>query len=64
MDRLSRAFRGRRASEAAYEPIKDDDGIDGSGSSSITQDTTLPARFSWVEYGIFVLLGVSMLWAW
>ena len=61
MDRLRRVFYSRQVSEAAYEPIESE-GVDSSDSST-TQDVT-PKKFSWVEYGTFVLLGVSMLWAW
>lgn len=52
MDRLRKFLRG----EQPYEPIRED-------------GTDEPARphtpvFSYVDYSIFLLLGVSMLWAW
>ena len=57
MDRLSAYFRPRRRRPSqAYEPL-DDERIT---SESVRQ---LPP-FSWLEYAIFVLLGIAMLWAW
>lgn len=56
MDRLRRLWR----TEQAYEPLE----------SSITEadqqtESSRPTpRFSWLEYGVFLLLGVAMLWAW
>jgi len=48
----------------AYKPI-DESNHDGSSEESDSRDDTkTKAAFSWIEYGIFLLLGVSMLWAW
>ena len=50
----------------AYEPIQDqqhEEDDDGSVSDETPQDAEGPP-FSWVEYSIFLLLGVAMLWAW
>ena len=56
MDRLKKLFQG----EQAYEPITEDStGADGHGSPSRKQ-----RPFSYIEYTIFLLLGISMLWAW
>lgn len=66
IDRLRALFNGSD-SEPEYEPI--------SSSSSVHEDDTrrpvlvLPDQveatpFSWFEYGIFMLIGVAMLWAW
>lgn len=41
----------------AYEPLDDD------SDSNDPRGARRP-RFSWLEYSIFLLLGVSMLWAW
>lgn len=58
MDKAKQLLRG----EPAYEPIHD-----------VTQEEQPISeeqlgknrrRFSWVEYGIFLLLGIAMLWAW
>lgn len=54
MERARKALR-RRAS-LVYEPL--DDGAGGGQAHPHKQ------RFSWLEYFIFLLLGVSMLWAW
>jgi solute carrier family 29 (equilibrative nucleoside transporter), member 1/2/3 len=63
MDRVKRFFQPEP--EQPYEPIQDDIHDDGEstvgdGSDSGTQERT----FSWMEYFIFMLLGVAMLWAW
>ncbi|CAK4032443.1 Nucleoside transporter FUN26 [Lecanosticta acicola] len=45
--------------EQEYEPIENGD--DGEPSPTATRK---PRGFNYVEYGIFLLLGISMLWAW
>ena len=55
MERFREAIKQRRSSPS-YEPL--DDGTDGE------QHSKNGTRFSWLEYGIFLLLGISMLWAW
>lgn len=66
VDRLRALFNNPNP-EPEYEPI--------SSSSSIHEDDVrrpvlvLPDQaetepFSWFEYGIFMLIGVAMLWAW
>ena len=60
MEALKSAFKGRRASTAAYEPIE---GENENGESTASRASLKP-RFSWIEYSIFVLLGIAMLWAW
>ena len=54
-------MRRREVSTADYEPVRTD-GTEELGSSVYEQDEK--ASFSWTEYAIFMLLGVSMLWAW
>ncbi|MCJ1252921.1 hypothetical protein MMC24_000727 [Lignoscripta atroalba] len=59
MDRIFRALKRRRPSQS-YEPLE---------GGSVSEDGTSLApwpktRFSWLEYYIFLLLGISMLWAW
>lgn len=56
MDRLRRLWQG----EQAYEPIQNDSTAGGEQE----QDANKKHTFSYVEYSIFVLLGISMLWAW
>ncbi|KAI4171085.1 MAG: hypothetical protein LQ343_004497 [Gyalolechia ehrenbergii] len=58
MDRIRNALNGRRNSSPSYAPLGD--GQDGDANTAKAPN---PA-FSWLEYGIFLLLGVSMLWAW
>ena len=55
MDRVRRALSWRPENPPAYESLDDDP--DGPKRAHKT-------RFSWLDYSIFLLLGVSMLWAW
>jgi hypothetical protein len=59
MNRVKRIFQA----EPAYEPIQDDhrEADDVSESVERQNDTS---TFSWIEYSIFLLLGIAMLWAW
>jgi solute carrier family 29 (equilibrative nucleoside transporter), member 1/2/3 len=59
MDRIKRVLRQEPSED--YEPIRSD-AIDDMGTSF--HEDAPKAEFSWVEYIIFLLLGVSMLWAW
>lgn len=62
MDRLRNAFKPKQA----YEPLlardntEDEDGTDYEEDQADVEEFP----FSWVEYSIFLLLGVAMLWAW
>lgn len=61
MDRIRALFAPKKGNEQEYEPLTDESGaLDESGY--------LPGReevpFSWLEYSIFALIGVAMLWAW
>jgi solute carrier family 29 (equilibrative nucleoside transporter), member 1/2/3 len=61
MDRVKRLFRPQQP----YEPIQDDAHDDGESTAAGSDvDEVQEQHFSWVEYFIFLLLGVSMLWAW
>ncbi|KAL8295011.1 hypothetical protein RB600_000801 [Gaeumannomyces tritici] len=68
MDRLRSLFsHGKSPSrdDQAYEPLPDDG--EGSASSLGRDDGEHGGHdipFSWVEYAIFAMLGVAMLWAW
>ncbi|KAI0195009.1 putative nucleoside transporter protein [Astrocystis sublimbata] len=59
MDRLRSYFQKREAEEQEYQPLYEDNVGLGQG-----EDDENETPFSWVEYGIFVMLGVAMLWAW
>jgi len=57
MDRLRKLWRV----EQTYAPVEDGTAEEG------TEDARAPPKkggFSYIEYSIFLLLGVSMLWAW
>lgn len=44
----------------SYQPLlEDEEGRDG--QHNIERDGS---EFSWIDYSIFLLIGVSMLWAW
>ncbi|KAJ4983199.1 Nucleoside transporter FUN26 [Stagonosporopsis vannaccii] len=59
MKRIRRIFERETDREASYEPLEggserpDGERIEGSHTT-----------FSWTVYGVFLLLGVAMLWAW
>ncbi|KAI2630929.1 nucleoside transporter-domain-containing protein [Hypoxylon sp. NC1633] len=60
MDRF-RAFFKKREDEDEYQPLTEEsESVDGPHEHAEHHDVP----FSWIEYGIFVLLGVAMLWAW
>ncbi|KAK3295882.1 nucleoside transporter-domain-containing protein [Chaetomium fimeti] len=59
MDRIKAFFAPPKASAEEYEPLADDDS--GTLEGSIYEEAT---PFSWIEYSIFALIGVAMLWAW
>lgn len=60
MDRIRALFQSKK-DEAEYEPLTED----GSFLEDIARnDNDNGSPFSWMEYGIFALLGVAMLWAW
>ncbi|EAQ91040.1 hypothetical protein CHGG_02975 [Chaetomium globosum CBS 148.51] len=59
MDRIKAFFAPPKANVEEYEPLADDDS--GTLEGSIYEEGT---PFSWIEYSIFALIGVAMLWAW
>lgn len=61
MERFKRLFKPQ-----VYQPLEEDvaeEGADSYAESEVSAEQ-LTAPFSWVEYAIFLLLGVAMLWAW
>ncbi len=56
MERVRRLFRR----QASYERLEG--GSERPDGESI--DAAAEERFSWLDYAIFLLLGVAMLWAW
>ncbi|KAH7374721.1 nucleoside transporter [Plectosphaerella cucumerina] len=66
MDRIRGFFRQKLESED-YQPLAEEpsaDDVTAVECSSLLQDGRDEVPFSWVEYGIFALLGMAMLWAW
>lgn len=62
MDRFRSLFRKREEDQEEYQPLNDESQYDNEQSSEQEESHYIP--FSWIEYGIFALLGVAMLWAW
>ena len=62
MERIRNALRWRPGASAAYEPLNED----ADAESSDTESTVKPhgTSFSWLDYATFIVVGVSMLWAW
>lgn len=61
MDRLKNFLAPVKATDEEYEPLADDSSLTLEEEGEIYEDQ---APFSWIEYAIFVLIGVAMLWAW
>lgn len=63
MDRVKRALRRRVSTASEYAPLTGaEEATALEGSAILEGQHEVP--FSWMEYGIFALLGVAMLWAW
>ncbi len=62
MDRIRNAFKAN----PTYTPVNDEVQDEDTESYNGSEEDLAPDEktFSWVEYGIFMLLGVAMLWAW
>jgi equilibrative nucleoside transporter 1/2/3 len=63
MDRIRKTFK----SQPTYAPINTEAQDDDDSQSYVGSNESLPPEetaFSWIEYSIFTLLGVAMLWAW
>lgn len=65
IERLRATLRSQKARGDEYEQLvgRDDEG----GVDDITLQEALALEekpFSWVEYGVFLILGIAMLWAW
>lgn len=62
MDRIRRLWKGEEEDQA-YEPLQNSiTEADREDVDSTYEDSK--ASFSWLEYSVFLLLGISMLWAW
>jgi solute carrier family 29 (equilibrative nucleoside transporter), member 1/2/3 len=60
MDRIRSLF-ANKVEEQEYAPLRvDTEDSDAETLTSLRE----PAPFSWMEYLVFLLLGVAMLWAW
>lgn len=60
MDRIRGLFRA----QPDYEPLQNDTERDDESVESESPDAAVTPTFSWVNYSIFFLLGIAMLWAW
>ncbi|KAL2271585.1 hypothetical protein VTJ83DRAFT_956 [Remersonia thermophila] len=61
MDRIRAWFSPAKASAVDYEPLAGNE--PGSFEDTMAREQG-QAPFSWLEYGVFALIGVAMLWAW
>ncbi|KAL8949766.1 MAG: hypothetical protein Q9222_004145 [Ikaeria aurantiellina] len=61
MDKIRKALTRERPSSPSYEPLNPES---NGHINEESQSTTTSPTFSWLEYSIFLLLGISMLWAW
>ncbi len=69
MERIRQLFSNQKGKVAAdgqeYARLNDGlGGVDGEDSSYREGESSDETPFSWVEYLVFALLGVAMLWAW
>lgn len=74
MDSLRRLLGKPPARAQEYQPVADDGPPDSPGAGagagvndrrgSYDEPAEEEVPFSWLEYSIFALLGVAMLWAW
>ncbi|RYP38057.1 hypothetical protein DL768_010823 [Monosporascus sp. mg162] len=62
MDRIRSFLQRNKTDEPEYEPLNEESQSHERTLSS--HNVADDAPFSWIEYGIFTLLGVAMLWAW
>lgn len=60
MDRIKNLFRPR----PDYEPLQNDRDRDDESVVSDSAESTVEPPFSWIDYSVFFLLGIAMLWAW
>lgn len=66
IERLRATLRSQKVRGDEYEQLVGRDDEEG-GVDDITLQEALALEekpFSWVEYGVFLILGVAMLWAW
>jgi solute carrier family 29 (equilibrative nucleoside transporter), member 1/2/3 len=61
MDRLRQWLHAKPGPEEEYQPLTEEPRA-LEGSAPLDGQDEIP--FSWLEYGIFALLGMAMLWAW
>lgn len=59
MDRIRSIFT-KPAEDQEYTPVVDEEDGDDETLTSLLEGVP----FSWLEYSVFLLLGVAMLWAW
>jgi equilibrative nucleoside transporter 1/2/3 len=61
-DTLKKFFGSEKSGgvDASYQPLEGgSEGVDGEPIEYPNQQ-----EFSWIDYSIFMLLGIAMLWAW
>lgn len=63
MDRFRALFTSPKVVQD-YEPLVDEDDDNVRGTTAAPPGPTPERLFSLVEYAVFLLLGITMLWAW
>jgi hypothetical protein len=63
MERLRSAFRRLKVDEEQYARLPEDELQESSEDVAEGTGEVVPPM-SWLEYSIFALIGVAMLWAW
>jgi hypothetical protein len=62
MERIRSVFRRQKVDEERYARLPGDERQDTDDGVGQTEQVESP--MSWLEYSIFALIGVAMLWAW
>lgn len=63
-DLLGKPQEERDASSGEYDPLVSAEDEDGERRGSVQSHGAAETPFDWLEYMVFLLLGIAMLWAW
>lgn len=66
MDRIRSLFSNKTVTEGEYAPLHEEGevAVAGEEASFLEGESLEEEPFSWLEYFVFAMLGVAMLWAW
>ncbi|KAI9736977.1 MAG: hypothetical protein M1834_000566 [Cirrosporium novae-zelandiae] len=57
-------LRGALKRQQSYEPLENDPEIQDDEYDESIEEGSMKNQFAWIEYSVFLLVGVAMLWAW